>query len=164
MGCFLECGPAGGGIYFGGWLGDRLGGARPGAYALVPGLAFLLTAPLYAVAMFNQSLTLGLILFTLPYMLSLTWLGPVVNAVQNLVPPAMRATASASMLLINNLIGIGFGTFIFGFLSDQLKPTYGDESLRYAILYGLVFYLVAGALMLGAALFLKRDWYRPRAA
>ena len=152
------------GIYFGGWLGDRLGGARPGAYALVPGLAFLLTAPLYAVAMFNQSLTLGLILFTLPYMLSLAWLGPVVNAVQNLVPPAMRATASASMLLINNLIGIGFGTFIFGYLSDQLKPTYGDESLRYAILYGLVFYLVAGALMLGAALFLKRDWYRPRAA
>ena len=151
------------GIYFGGWLGDHLGGARPAAFAIIPGIAFLLTAPLYVVAMFNQSLTLGLILFTLPYMLSLAWLGPVVNAVQNLVPPAMRATASASMLLINNLIGIGFGTFIFGYLSDQLKPTYGDESLRYAILYGLVFYLVAGGLMLAAAIFLKRDWYRPRA-
>lgn len=152
------------GIYFGGWLGDRLGGARPTAYAVIPGIAFLLTAPLYVAAMFNQSLLLGLVLFTLPYMLSLAWLGPVVNAVQNLVPPAMRATASASMLLINNLIGIGFGTFIFGYLSDQLKPTYGEESLRYAILYGLVFYLVAGALMLAAAITLKRDWYRPRSA
>ena len=150
------------GIYFGGWLGDRLGGARPGAYALIPGIAFLLTAPLYAVAMSNTSLTLGLVLFTLPYMLSLAWLGPVVNAVQNLVPPAMRATASASMLLINNLIGIGFGTFIFGYLSDRLKPTLGEESLRYAIIYGLGFYLVAGILMLAAAITLKRDWYRPR--
>ena len=152
------------GIYFGGWLGDRLGSARPAAYAVIPGIAFLLAAPLYVAAMFNQSLSLGLVLFTLPYMLSLAWLGPVVNAVQNLVPPAMRATASASMLLINNLIGIGFGTFIFGYLSVQLKPTYGEESLRYAILYGLGFYLVAGALMLAAAFTLKRDWYRPRAA
>ena len=152
------------GIYLGGWLGDRLGGARPGAFALVPGVAFLLTAPLYAVAMFNQSFAFGLLLFTLAYMLSLTWLGPVINSVQNLVPPAMRATASASMLLINNLIGIGFGTFIFGYLSDVLKPIYGDESLRYSILYGLGFYLVAGALMLAAAITLKRDWYRSSAA
>lgn len=148
------------GIYFGGWLGDRLGGARPAAYAIIPGVAFLLTAPLYVAAMFNQSLTLGLLLFTLPYMLSLAWLGPVVNAVQNLVPPAMRATASASMLLINNLIGIGFGTFIFGYLSDRIKPVYGAESLRYAIVYGLGFYLLAGALMFAAAVTLKRDWYR----
>ncbi|MCY7271911.1 MAG: MFS transporter [Sphingomonas bacterium] len=149
------------GIYFGGWLGDRLGGARPGAYAFIPAIAFLLTGPLYVVAMFNDSLALGLLLFTLPYMLSLAWLGPVVNAVQNLVPPAMRATASASMLLINNLIGIGFGTFIFGFLSDQLRPTYGEEALRYSILYGLGFYLLAGLLMLGAATTLKRDWVSP---
>ena len=111
-------------------------------------------------AMFNQSFALGLLLFTAAYMLSLAWLGPVINSVQNLVPPAMRATASASMLLINNLIGIGFGTFIFGYLSDELKPVYGDESLRYSILYGLGFYLVAGALMLAAAVTLRRDWYR----
>jgi predicted MFS family arabinose efflux permease len=148
------------GIWFGGWLGDRLGGARPGAYALVPGIAFLATAPLYFVALNNNSLGLGLVLYTTPYMLSLAWLGPVVNAVQHLVPPAMRATASASMLLINNLIGIGFGTFIFGFLSDRLTPVYGVDALKMSILYGLGFYFLAGVLMLAAATLLKRDWYR----
>ena len=148
------------GIWFGGWLGDRLGGARPGAYALVPAIAFLLTAPLYVVALNTTSLVAGLALYTLPYMLSLAWLGPVVNSIQHLVPPAMRATASASMLLINNLIGIGFGTFIFGFLSDRLKPVYGDDSLRVAIFYGLGFYILAGVLMLGASVLLKRDWHR----
>jgi MFS family permease len=139
------------GIWFGGWLGDKLGGARPGAYALVPGIAFLLTAPLYVVAINNPSLGAGLILYTIPYMLSLAWLGPVVNAVQNLVPAAMRATASASLLLVNNLIGIGFGTFIFGYLSDQLKPECGTDSLRIALLIGIGFYVVAGMLMLGSA-------------
>jgi len=148
------------GIWFGGWLGDKLGGARPGAYALVPGIAFLLTAPLYFVAINQNDLRMGLILYTIPYMLSLAWLGPVVNAVQHLVPAAMRATASASLLLINNLIGIGFGTFIFGYLSDQLKPEYGADSLRIALLIGIAFYLVAGLLMLAAAAFLKRDWHR----
>ena len=148
------------GIWFGGWLGDKLGGARPGAYALVPGIAFLLTAPLYFVAINQNSLGAGLILYTIPYMLSLAWLGPVVNAVQHLVPAAMRATASASLLLINNLIGIGFGTFIFGYLSDQLQPEYGADSLRIALLIGIGFYVVAGVLMLGAATLLKRDWYR----
>ena len=150
------------GIWFGGWLGDKLGGARPGAYALVPGIAFLLTAPLYVVAINSvHSLGLGLVLYTLAYMLSLAWLGPVINAVQHLVPPPMRATASASLLLINNLIGIGFGTFIFGFLSDRLKPEYGSDSLRIALLLGIAFYVLAGLLMLGAATRLKRDWYRP---
>ena len=148
------------GIWFGGWLGDKLGGARPGAYALVPGIAFLLTAPLYVIAINQNSLSAGLVLYTLPYMLSLAWLGPVVNAIQHLVPAAMRATASASLLLINNLIGIGFGTFIFGYLSDVLKPEHGADSLRIALLIGIGFYLVAGVLMLGAAATLKRDWYR----
>jgi MFS family permease len=148
------------GIWFGGWLGDKLGGARPGAYALVPGIAFLLTAPLYYIAINQNSLSAGLVLYTLPYMLSLAWLGPVVNAVQNLVPAAMRATASASLLLINNLIGIGFGTFIFGYLSDQLKPDHGPDSLRMALLIGIGFYVVAGVLMLIASTLIKRDWYR----
>jgi hypothetical protein len=126
----------------------------------VPGIAFLITAPLYAAAMFAPSFTIGWVLFTIPYMLSLAWLGPVINAVQNLVPPSMRATASASFLLINNLIGIGFGTFIFGFMSDSMAESYGGEALRYSILYGLGFYVLAALLMLAASRSLRRDWYR----
>lgn len=145
------------GIFFGGWLADRLGGSRTGAYAAIPALAFLLTAPIYAVAMFAPSLSVGWILFTIPYALSLVWLGPIVNAVQGLVAPALRATAAASFLLINNLIGIGFGTFIFGFMSDRLRASYGGEALRYSLLYGLGFYLLAALLCGVAALRLARD-------
>ena len=148
------------GILFGGWLADRLGNARPGAYAAIPAVAFIVTAPAYAAALYSPSLTLGWFLFVLPYALSLLWLGPVITAVQNLVPPSARATASASFLLINNLIGIGFGTFIFGYMSDSMAAAYGTESLRYSILYGLAFYLLGAILYFFAATRLRRDWYR----
>lgn len=145
------------GIMLGGALADKLGGSRHYAYALTPAVAFLFTAPLYAAAMSVDSRTTAWILFTLAYALSLAWLGPIINAVQSLVDPPRRATASASFLLINNLIGIGFGTFIFGFLADVLRPTYGGEAMRYSILYGLGFYLLAALLCLLAAWRLGRD-------
>jgi len=145
------------GIYLGGLVADRLRGRSVGADAAVPAIAFLLTAPLYAAAMVTRSLPLAWLLFTIPYMLSLVWLGPVTSGVQRLVLPAERATASACFLLINNLIGIGFGTFIFGFLSDRMKASHGDAALHYAMLYGLGFYLLAALLCALAAVRLKRD-------
>ena len=145
------------GILLGGLAADRLRGQSPGADAAVPAIAFLLAAPLYFAAMSTRSLTLAWPLFALPYMLSLVWLGPITSAVQRLVPASDRATASACFLLINNLIGIGFGTFIFGFLSDRMKADHGAASLRYAMLYGLGFYLIAGLLCAFAAIRLKRD-------
>ncbi|GAC1579684.1 MAG: MFS transporter [Sphingomicrobium sp.] len=145
------------GIYFGGLVADRLRGKSVAADAAVPAIAFLLTAPLYVAAMTTRSLLLAWPLFTVPYMLSLVWLGPILSAVQRFVPPAERATASACFLLINNLIGIGFGTFIFGFLSDRMKVNYGATSLHYAMLYGLAFYVFAALFCALAATRLKRD-------
>ncbi|MEO6247951.1 MAG: MFS transporter [Sphingomicrobium sp.] len=145
------------GIFLGGFIADRLRSRSAGADALVPAAAFLLTAPLYIAAMSIRSLTLAWPLFALPYMLSLAWLGPIIGAIQRLVPAHERATASACFLLINNLIGIGFGTFLFGFHSDRMKASYGSQSLRFAMLYGLAFYLIAGLLCALAALRLKRD-------
>ena len=84
--------------------------------------------------------------------------GPVISAVQHLVPANMRATASASFLLINNLIGIGAGIYILGGLADALEPSFGTESLRYAMLFSLVCYLVAALLMWLAGPSLRRDW------
>ncbi len=145
------------GILLGGALADKLGGSRPAAYALTPAVAFLFTAPLYALAMSVEARMAAWMLFILAYALSLAWLGPIISAVQGLVDAPRRATASASFLLINNLIGIGFGTFIFGYLADLLRPAYGSEAMRYSILYGLGFYLLAALLCLLAAWRLGRD-------
>jgi hypothetical protein len=70
----------------------------------------------------------------------------------------MRATASASFLLINNLIGLGGGPLLIGRVSDLLKKSYGVESLRYAAVAATAFYLLAAALMLIAVKHLRSAW------
>jgi MFS family permease len=146
------------GILIGGWLGDRLGARNRRWYALAPAICYAAGAPLFIAGVLASSWGLAFALFLLPQALVYVWLGPVLTAVQHLVPAHMRATASASFLLINNLIGLGLGSWAIGSLSKALTPAYGDEALRYAIAAGLCLYLVAGALMALASRFLGRDW------
>jgi MFS family permease len=148
------------GTWLGGWLGDRTGSDNPGAYALVPAACFLAAAPCFAFGLFAPSLAIGWILFAIGQMLALAWLGPVIAAVQHIVPPNMRATASASFLFINNLIGIGFGIYFLGFMSDSMTRAHGEDALQYSILYGLVFYLLSSLLYFVASRRLGKDWYR----
>ncbi len=146
------------GIWAGGVFADRFGTERRGAYAVIPAIAFVATVPLYFVGLLSPNLPTVFLAIIIPIGLGLAWLGPVLSAFQHIVPPNMRATASAVFLFINNLIGIGAGTAAIGYLSDMLQLRFGDDSLRYAILAGTGFYLLAALLFLAAARFLNNDW------
>lgn len=146
------------GVLLGGILADRLGTGDRRWFAWLPAIAWLITAPLFAIGLSVSSLAVAWPLLLVPNALNILWLGPVTTAVQHLVPRHMRATASASFLLINNFIGLGIGPLLIGRISDELKASYGVESLRYAAVGSTAFYLVAGALMLLAARRLRRDW------
>lgn len=146
------------GTWLGGWLGDRLGAARPGAYALIPAVCFVITAPCFALGLFAPNLWVAWLLFTVGQMTALAWLGPVIAAVQHIVAPNLRATTSASFLFVNNLIGIAFGIYVLGWMSDGLRALYGAESLKYSILYGLGFYLLSAAFYFVASKRLAKDW------
>jgi len=74
------------------------------------------------------------------------WIGPTYAAIQTLTPDHLRSQASALLLFILNLIGMGLGPLVVGFLSDQLAPAYGDESIRYAMLISLVTVVVGSML------------------
>lgn len=146
------------GILAGGTLADRLGARNRRWYALLPALCYVAGTPLFIAGVLSASWPVAFALFLLPQALVYVWLGPVLTAVQHLVPAELRATASASFLLINNLIGLGLGSWAIGALSKALTPGYGDEALRYAIAAGLCLYLVAGLLMALASRTLHRDW------
>lgn len=146
------------GVLGGGWLGDRLGHRNKAFYAWLPGVAFFLGAPLFALGITSSSVPVAFALFLVPQALAYVWLGPVLSAVQHLVVPASRSTASALFLLINNLIGLGGGIFFLGALSEFLTPIYGGEALRYSMLYSLALYGLAALLMALAGRSLPRDW------
>ena len=146
------------GVWFGGSLADRYGRRSRAAYALVPAIAFVVSVPFLIAGALATNVWASLTCFALLYALSLAWLGPVISAIQHLVAPAMRATASAIFLFVNNLIGLGAGTVILGAISDGLAERFGAESLRYAIVCGATFYVLAAALMAIASRRLARDW------
>jgi MFS family permease len=157
-GLVLVAGTAG--IWAGGVLADRLGQRSRSAYAFVPAVAFLCTVPFYAVGVLSANLATCLLLLSVPTALALAWLGPVLAAIQHLVLPAERSTASAVFLFVNNLLGLGVGTMLIGAISDALhvRGGIGVESLRYAILAGLLCYLIAAGLFAWGARHLERDW------
>lgn len=146
------------GIWGGGVLADRFGGRSRSAYPAVPAVAFLLAMPIFALAISAETRTASFLLWLIPTGLNFAWFGPLATVIQHLSPASMRATTSAMFLTIVNLLGLAGGYYYFGAMSDLLAPRYGAESLRYAILSGLVFYGLAAVLLLIAARTIKKDW------
>lgn len=146
------------GVFAGGWFADRLGKGDRAWYAWLPAIAWLVTAPLFAIGFLTANPWIAWPLLIIPNGLNILWLGPVTTAVQHMVPQHMRATASGSFLLINNLIGMGLGPLLMGFLSEELKTSYGADALRYGAVFCLGFYVIAGILALLAARHVRKGW------
>ena len=138
------------GIWIGGVLADRFGSRSRTAFALIPAATLLLAIPCYVVGLLSSSVAIAFVLFTVTTALGFAWIAPVLTAVQHLAPPSTRSTASAMFLFVNNLIGIGLGSWLIGALSDALTERLGAEALRYSILSGNIFLLVA-AILFGLA-------------
>jgi predicted MFS family arabinose efflux permease len=151
------------GVFLGGVLADKLGGDR-GNYAKLPAFAWLITGPLFIAGFLSPSPLIAWFFLIIPNALNILWLGPLTTAVQHLVPPHMRATASASFLLINNLIGLGVGSVAIGALSDALKVSFGDDALRYSAVAVACFYVLATILAFLAVKPLRKDWVDEPAA
>ncbi len=60
--------------------------------------------------------------------------GPVAAALNSVMAPGVRATASALTVVFASVFGFALGPFCVGVLSDLLAPSLGSESLRYALL------------------------------
>jgi predicted MFS family arabinose efflux permease len=146
------------GVFGGGWLADRLGARDRAWYARLPAIAWIISVPAWGLGLMAPSLWITWPLLLIGNAMNILWLGPVITAVQHLVPRAMRSTASASFLLINNLIGLGVGPLLMGRLSDALKATYGIDALRNAAVACLAFYLLAALLMFLSVRSLRTAW------
>jgi len=87
----------------------------------------------------------ALLLLIPSYFLGTMWLGPTMAIAQWLAKLRMRAVASAILLFILSLIGLGLGPQVVGVMSDLLAARFADQSLRYAL-------VLAGMVNIGAAL------------
>jgi hypothetical protein len=68
-----------------------------------------------------DNMMLAMVLLIIPNIGVAIWYGPVYGGVPGLVPPAMRATASAILLFVINIIGLGVAPTVFGIVSDAFS-------------------------------------------
>lgn len=137
-------GIAGGlGTFAGGLLVDKLskGDARWNVWlpagAIVFGTPFAIAFYLAGSSYFPVSTSVGLWLWVLPVAASALYLGPALSVTQGLAPVKMRAMASAILLFIINIIGLGLGPLAVGALSTHFQELgFGAESLRWALVAG----------------------------
>jgi MFS family permease len=141
------------GTFAGGYLSDKLSD-RTGDkrwYFWVPGIATIIMVPFQLVAYLYDGTTAAIASLCMVAIMGNVYLGPSFAMTQALVSLRMRAVASAILLFVLNLIGMGLGPYFVGILSDLFAPTFGIESLRYALCIAVLVNLWAGVhYMLGA--------------
>lgn len=111
----------GAGVLLGGIVSDRL--ARRGAaiwYGLVPAIGIAASYPLVLAIYTADSWQAAAAWMLFPGALSYTYMGPTYGVVQNAFSPERRATATAVLFFVLNLIALGFGPPLTGWLIDHL--------------------------------------------
>lgn len=116
------------GVFMGGWLTDRLRSRSLGWYCWGPALASLIIIPAAVIGFLSENAFISMMLFWVPGMLIGFYLPASIAAMHNTVPPSMRATISAILFFIINLVGLGLGPLMVGILNDFLV---GELSVDY---------------------------------
>ena len=122
------------GVFTGGMIADKLAPRDKRWYMWIPAGAGAIAIPFMIAVMLVPGQYSALILAFIPGLMYNVYLGNCIATTHGLVGQRMRATSSAILFLILNIIGLGLGPFSIGVLSDFLAPSLGTDSLRYAML------------------------------
>ena len=109
------------GTLLGGWLADRKGSSDARWYPLIPAIGVAVSLPFHVLAFTAESWSQAIWLLFLPGVFYFMYVGPSWALVQNVVPGPMRATAAALLLFIVNIIGMGIGPPISGWMIDTFS-------------------------------------------
>lgn len=145
------------GMYASGRLIDRFAQRSKSAYGYLPAIALALAIPFFVGFVRAPGWQLALAFLAVPMFLNYFYLSPAVTLVQEEVRPNERVLAGALLLLVMNLIGLGFGPPFLGAVSDWLRPAHPERSLQLAFYTLVPFYVLAVALHLWLARVLKRQ-------
>ena len=106
------------GSFCGGWMADKFGAKDVRWYLWVPAILTSLLVPVQLAILLSGEVYFALIMTAPFHFLSAAYLGAVLAVSHNLVNGRMRAMTSAVLFFVLNLIGLGLGPVIVGFLSD----------------------------------------------
>src|SRR6056300_8801 len=147
-----------GGAFFGARLADKWGKKDIRAYGWLPAISITLCLPLGIAAWWSSTVELNLVFTSLFLVFMGIYLGPSFAIAQTLAPIHMRAMSTALFFFILNMIGLGLGPSISGWMIDLFKE-YGEvESIRYAMTITSLIFIPSIISFLVVAKKLPKDW------
>jgi len=123
------------GTFLGGYLTDKLMTKDNRWYLWVPALSTIITLPFSMIIYNAGNVNLALAMQFVTGMTFSMYLAPNLALAHSLVGLRMRAMSSAVLFFILNIVGMGLGPVVVGAVSDALVPTYGNDSIRYSLMY-----------------------------
>lgn len=127
------------GVILGGWLADRMARRHVAGRVMVPAIALLASVPLILIGYNTSSSVTFLVCNFLGQVVTASALGACAAASIALVQPRMRGTATAIFLLGATLIGLAFGPFVAGLISENTGSlAKGVQFSLVAVVPGLV--------------------------
>jgi predicted MFS family arabinose efflux permease len=138
-------------------VADRLGRRDVRWYMYQPAITSLVSLPFLLVFLWSWDFRSALILYLPAAAFASMWTGPTYAMTQALARPHMRAMASAIMVFLLNLVGMGLGPVIVGALNDWLAPGLGAEAVRYSLMFASVPHALAAIFNVLAARHLLAD-------
>jgi predicted MFS family arabinose efflux permease len=146
---------------FGAWLGGycaaRFGAMKRQHILTATVLGLLVSIPLTALAYWVADWRLAAFLMLAHAVTSGLAYGPTFTCLQGLVRPSSRGAATAIFLLVQNLVGLGFGPMLFGMLSDAIHSWAGIESVRYVLYLSVPMTLIPAFCFWQSSLHLDRE-------
>ena len=122
------------GMLIGGFAASWLAKRRPGNVFRMLTIAFALASVFQFASYMAMDYHLFLGLTALSTLFVAFYFAPTYATIQSLAHPDSRSFASAVTLFAVNGIGIASGSFLAGLFSDVLRPTFGDDSLRWSLI------------------------------
>ena len=147
----------GGGIFVSGRVIDRFAKRSKQSYALVPAVSLVLAIPFYIGFVQAPTWQVAILFLIGPTFLNYFYLSSSVTLVQEEVRPDQRVMSGALLLLVMNMIGLGFGPTLVGAASDFFRASYPHHSLQMAFYALLPCYGLAIVLFLFLARVLRRE-------
>ncbi len=121
------------GLLIVGRIADRLASRDPRWLLWIVVILIAVLLPASALAFVVESQLACVWLLALGYVIGTAYLAPSIAAIQRLVLPEQRATASAIFLFFNATLG-SVGPFLTGVISDSLTAELGPQALGRALL------------------------------
>lgn len=121
------------GTVLAGAIGDRVARNDPARRLKLVALAVLISTPLYIASKLAPTAEWFIFFSVFAAIAGCFWLPLTYSATQSIVGPDMRATASAVLQLIFNVLGAVIGPILVGVLSDHWAPLAGARSLGWAL-------------------------------